>query len=1068
MTDEFSYKPQDVHYLGFLEAQLRDMQGIDTLAYELIQNADDASATNGRTTTLCFNVTDDALIVSSDGLFRPLDFARLQTIASGGKREESGVTGAFGLGFLAVYQISDRPEIFSNGRHWTIYPDAPAAQRIVERHVTTAGTTFRLPWAFDPHSAVRRALRLAAIQPDQLDDFVAQFNAAIGLAALFLRQIHTLEVRRSGALARRLTRRLRDDGHITLQDEHDNSETWLLLPGDFAATAAQLRAQYPWQIEDGRRSAIHVALPVAAFSGPGRLFAGLPTATTTPLPLHLNAAFFPTTDRKRIHFDGGYQAEWNHAALRCAAQTITDALPTLPTILGAAGLWRLLGQMAHTHELALRGDLPAALAIFWQTAVLTLPGLPLIFTSQQTWARPADARLWDKADARHTDARQADARHVDGRHRYNLPRDTAVSPDTAVALLTALDIPLVHPDLSPHFPLLRRREIGVPDLTIADVTAVLMRQGLTQATPLAAAPSHLRTLSAWQTLWNVLDELLSRQARPDDRAAALAALSSCALLLTEEMVLQKPDHVYQGSAESQALFPAGVFPAGVLPAIAWLHPDTPPHSLPGRLAPRFGARQAVDLLAAMPPEHLQANWQHGRLDIPRLFHWLEGQQIEIFADDPTLPWQIRRLPLCPVDGELRPLNDLYLPGGFTDPLQLAGLIDLDAVGGRRQFLQDLGVAELDFAAYVQEVMPRVLSANPDVPSDARHKLVQLLAQRLGELRDDEALQERLSRLLLVACLDGAFRPAPTVYASRDVMALLGEQAHVAEPVESRAVGALHRWLGVRQQPAPVDLVAALLGISQRQPPGAPLTTATLNRVQQIWQRLADLPPQAAETAAVLAPLRQQPVIPNNHAVLTVPDRLCLADQPELAARFHALPGTAAQACILALPEKLAEITAVIGVRPLSQMAALTVATDGQPAPDTALGQRIRQRLPLIVRLLRAETARHQPLPETGWLQKLQVLRGERVRVQYVLPIGAAALTTAPEAVTAKLVGETAVLVVAYEGDEVPWTAVARELAQTLRPHQPAGGLALGIKEVLSAPTFAAAAQTLAELGYDVA
>jgi hypothetical protein len=1041
MSDEFTYKTQDVDYLGFLEAHLRDMQGIDTLAYELIQNADDARAEadgrSGAPTTLCFNVTDEALIVSNDGLFRPLDFTRLQTVASGGKREESGVTGAFGLGFLAVYQITDRPEIFSNGRHWTIYPDAPAAQRIVERQAATEGTILRLPWAFDPQSAVRRALRLSAIQAGQLDDFAAQFSAAIDLAILFLRRLHTLEVRRSGRLVRRLTRLpIGYDNRLNLQDENGRTETWLLLRGDFAAAAAQLRTQYPRQIEDGRRSVSHVALPIAGLTGPGRLFAGLPTAAAIPLPLHLNADFFPTTDRKRVHFDGGYQADWNHAALRCAAQTVTDALPTLLAVLEPAGLWQLLGQMAHAQTLALRGDLPAALAVFWETAAPTLAGLPLLFTIQQSWARPADVRLWDITASRH-------------RHHG--------APDTAVALLAALDIPLVHPDLSPYFPLLRRAEIGAPDLTIHDVIAALSRQGLAQPTPLAAAPPHLRNLFDWQTLWGVLDELLSRQTRPEEHAAALTALGQCALVLTEALVLQKAGRVYQGNAESQALFPA----------VAWLHPDIPPGSLPRRLVPHFGARQAVDLLAETPPDRLYADWQQGRLDIPRLFRWLEGRQIEIFADDPTLPGHIRRLPLCPVDGELRPLNDLYLPGGFVDPLKLAGLVDLEALGGRRQFLQDLGVAELDFAAYVQEVVPRVLAANPDAPSDARHKLVQLLAQRLGELRDDNELQERLSRLPLVACLDGSFRPATAVYASRDVLALLGSsvQVHVAEPVESQAVRALHHWLGVRRQPAPADLVAALLTISRQHASGAPLDATRLATVEQIWQRLADLPPQAPETVALLAPLHQQPVIPNGRGVLTAPAHLCLADQPELAARFRALPYPAAQACLLSLPEKLARITAVIGMRPLSQMAALTVDTGGQPAPDAVLAARIQQRRPLISRLLRAETASVQPLPVANWLDNLRVFRAMWVRVQYTLTIGRSTLATAPEAVAAKLVGETAVLYVAYVGDEAPWTAVARELAQTLRPGQPPGGLALGIKEVLSAPTFAAADQILVELGY---
>jgi predicted deacylase len=62
-------------------------------------------------------------------------------------------------------------------------------------------------------------------------------------------------------------------------------------------------------------------------------------------------------------------------------------------------------------------------------------------------------------------------------------------------------------------------------------------------------------------------------------------------------------------------------------------------------------------------------------------------------------------------------------------------------------------------------------------------------------------------------------------------------------------------------------------------------------------------------------------------------------------------------------------------------------------------------------------------------------------------------------------GETAVLYAAYEGDTVPWAAVARELALALRPNQPPGGLALGIKEILAAPSLAAAAEILGELGY---
>jgi hypothetical protein len=90
--------------------------------------------------------------------------------------------------------------------------------------------------------------------------------------------------------------------------------------------AAALRTRYEWQIEAHRRSQVRLALPLHSPVSAGRLFAVLPTDTTTPLPFHINADFFPTIDRKRIHFDNGYQAEWNEAAVACAAAIIADHL----------------------------------------------------------------------------------------------------------------------------------------------------------------------------------------------------------------------------------------------------------------------------------------------------------------------------------------------------------------------------------------------------------------------------------------------------------------------------------------------------------------------------------------------------------------------------------------------------------------------------------------------------------------------------------------------------------------------------------------------------------------------
>ena len=125
---------QGVNYLGFLSQQLGDLRGITTLAHELIQNADDAKNDAGElsATQIIFDIRDDALVVSNDAVFREKDFDRMRQIASGSKRDETGArtTGVFGVGFISVYQVTDRPEIDSAGQRWTLQPEEREDRRI--------------------------------------------------------------------------------------------------------------------------------------------------------------------------------------------------------------------------------------------------------------------------------------------------------------------------------------------------------------------------------------------------------------------------------------------------------------------------------------------------------------------------------------------------------------------------------------------------------------------------------------------------------------------------------------------------------------------------------------------------------------------------------------------------------------------------------------------------------------------------------------------------------------------------------------------------------------------------
>ncbi|MCI0393855.1 MAG: hypothetical protein L0322_02805, partial [Chloroflexi bacterium] len=893
MSDNSRFLSQSVNYLGFLEARLRDVQGVATLVYELAQNADDVKDEDGQPGArwISFDVRDEALVVENDGRFRPVDFERLQEIAGGSKRAEAETTGAFGLGFIAVYQVTDSPEILSSGKQWIIRPDAPAEERILEREAQTEGTTFRLPWAFAA-TAVRRALRLETIEPARLPELAAEIAAALPLAALFLKQLRVLEVKRNGAPVRRIEREAVGGEQLRLW-QGTSEMTWHLFSGDFAETAAALRDEHRWQIEEKRRSQVWLAVPEQPIQD-GRLFATLPSQTITPLPFHLNADFFPSSDRKRIVLEADYQSAWNRAAVRCAAETLAAHFERLPALLGPAGLWGFLQQVETGHRQAAEGALDGVFAAFWEGVAPLLGQRPIVFTSAGKWVRPGEARL------------------------ISSEAEMAAGP-----LLEGLGMAIVHADLRPYAALLRRPEIGVPLLQVADVTTALNGR-MAANTPLGQAPPPFQSLEAWQTVWRALEVLLRRAPTPAARDEDRRALQQCPLTLTNKGTLAPATAVARGKAETRRLFPDRL----------WLDEALDGETMPGSLVAEFDARGAIEYLTSYSQEELEAAWQRGQLDTTALLHWFEARQWE-FVEDVRLKQQFRRLPIFPVFDRLYPLALLYIPGGFEDPLKLSGLVDVAALGGRSDFLQDLGVGQLTFETYLAEEVPRILEQHPDLRSDARSQLVALLARRLGEFRDDELVREKLRPLPLVACLDGHYRPAEEVYADRRVTAVLGDRVQVAEPA-SGAVQALYEWLGVAKEPKPADVIRSLSQVGEGRG-RAPLDDETYRRVQNGWLHLSQALTSGQVAAAELARLGEKVGAPDRRRRWQQMDGLFFADDAQLAAKFPA----ALQERLLAADEAARPALAAAGVRPLSQAAQMEPAEPVESEPDVWLAARLQ-------------------------------------------------------------------------------------------------------------------------------
>ncbi|KAK9808692.1 hypothetical protein WJX72_002029 [[Myrmecia] bisecta] len=100
---------------------------------ELIQNADDAGASTVKfcldfrrhgTGSLAYEklaqFQGPSLLVFNDGVFSEADFASISRVGDSVKREQTGKTGRFGIGFNSCYHLCDLPS-FVSGRHLALF-----------------------------------------------------------------------------------------------------------------------------------------------------------------------------------------------------------------------------------------------------------------------------------------------------------------------------------------------------------------------------------------------------------------------------------------------------------------------------------------------------------------------------------------------------------------------------------------------------------------------------------------------------------------------------------------------------------------------------------------------------------------------------------------------------------------------------------------------------------------------------------------------------------------------------------------------------------------------------------
>ena len=135
--DTFEDAGQHEPLIVRLKNILKDYKDGLTIIKELIQNADDAEATE---VNICYDARrhtterhqlffpgmceshGPALVIHNNSVFRDEDFVNIQKLAAATKQDKDLKIGKFGIGFCSVYHITDVPSFISRGRLYIFDP----------------------------------------------------------------------------------------------------------------------------------------------------------------------------------------------------------------------------------------------------------------------------------------------------------------------------------------------------------------------------------------------------------------------------------------------------------------------------------------------------------------------------------------------------------------------------------------------------------------------------------------------------------------------------------------------------------------------------------------------------------------------------------------------------------------------------------------------------------------------------------------------------------------------------------------------------------------------------------
>ncbi|HEY1092736.1 MAG TPA: hypothetical protein VGE47_16680, partial [Burkholderiaceae bacterium] len=783
--------------LGNIRSHLAGLQGYDVMALELIQNADDAKADS-----VVFDITDRGLLVVNSGKFtycgdlhtRPCsfiassnyscDYHRIADVGSGGKLSRGENIGRFGIGFVSTYQVTDHPEIRSSGVKLTLHPEE--GQWFIEPFEQPEGTTFFLPWADDPNTEARLALGVSHVSAAHIDQLVDDFQKVLRKSLLFLRHVRTAEVRRNGELL--LACDLdRGDGTDLIVSFRPSGEVeqWHILRADVAEAAARLYASHPRLESLGRGTKISIGLridpePLAE----GVLYAFLPTEQSTGLPMHINADFFPESDRKAVIFAGHqHEQAWNEMLIDAAAAELAKDPEGLRKMLGDVQLWQIL---ARAFDLSKPSNHPTCFKRFWERLKVTGAQAQIALAQDGSVQRPNGVFL----PFRGFPASQQSKTLLELGGRF-------VAEDINSFRNTV-------------------QELGAPILTF-DRLVTLLGQAMSQQVPGEAQIDTERLEGFYRPLWGMVNDLL-----PDAANQTAATNPGIQKLLAIPFVVT--EDLYAVTISQSFVAPAALEAgrvASLLPRLAIAAHHILGFPKIARLIRQLELGSVVSHISSMcatdPVEDVIGVEQPELRDLYAMFADLDRQG----NVEKAVYQALRNLPIWLSSRGLIKATQALLPGNFTDPTGQADLLETSVLtDSAREFVSSkLGVQTQTIEAFVQNVLPRFF--NDDGPLDAQ-KYTRLITELASHpaLVNDENIRRLLGALPIVPTQDGRWsRPTNTYRRTDDLVKVLGDATHLwldaSRVPNARSVHTFIDSLGLRRSPLAQHLVERMLFIAEK-------------------------------------------------------------------------------------------------------------------------------------------------------------------------------------------------------------------------------------------------------------